>query len=361
MNSPLVKAARSVYDYFCHHNSEAELVDSFRQLYASPSDGPDLATILTELKKQPGFPDFIDRWQLIMSRPGLPSEQQATEFLRQLASSIEDDRRIFQHHNVASHERRAKGSWQDAHTCRPDKKSGWMLHITRKGAGYYNFIRSEVHTEPGDMVLFSPDSYQEYRRSQSCEEWHYNWVQFQNNSQLNDLLNWPELAPGIHFCKVTDPKTRERIEVAVDLLIKQGWSTDPEEIRIRGVCIEFLMRRCYQAIEASGSYQIDTRTRAAMQFIEDHLFSHINIEMIATAASLSPSALTRHFKKEVGATAMQWREEKRITVACQKLINGNRRMIEIAEELGYANQMYFTRCFRRHMKMTPTEFRRKHR
>ena len=97
-----------------------------------------------------------------------------------------------------------------------------------------------------------------------------------------------------------------------------------------------------------------------MQFIEQNLFDELSINLIAEASNLSVSSLNRHFKREVGVPVMQWREEKRINLACQKLLNSNKRMIEIADELGYANQMYFTRCFRRYMKMSPTDYRKQH-
>ncbi len=100
--------------------------------------------------------------------------------------------------------------------------------------------------------------------------------------------------------------------------------------------------------------------RSGTKYIEDHLFSELTTEKIAEAACLSVSSLTQLFKKRFGISIMQWREEKRMSTACNQLLHTNKKIVQIAEDLGYSNQMYFARCFKKHMKISPTDYRKQH-
>ena len=54
---------------------------------------------------------------------------------------------------------------------------------------------------------------------------------------------------------------------------------------------------------------------------------------------------------------MQYYNEKRMILATS-LIKQDLKMSEIAEELGFQNQNYFTESFKRHMGMTPSQYKK---
>nr|MDT0253901.1 helix-turn-helix domain-containing protein [Endozoicomonas sp.] len=322
--------------------------------------GIDVDVFLSELQKQPRFSAIMEGWHDPMTGSYDLKDKDATEFLRQVFSILEDDKLIFTHKNVAAHEHRYKGSWNDFHTCRPQTKSGWTLHITRKGSGHYNCVRVSLDTQPGDILLFSPSAYLECKRSDSSEEWFYSWVLFQVDNRIIDLLDWPEVASGIYYIKAKQEQREENVVKVVDRLARLGWSNELNEVRIRATIVEHLMVRCNQLVESRGYHRKDPRIQTAINFIEDNLFTAININKVADAACLSVSGLTQLFKKQCGVSVMQWREEKRMTLACNHLIHSHKRIVQIAEDVGYVNQMYFARCFRRHMKMSPSDYRKKY-
>lgn len=370
METQLAKAARNIYRYFNGLTDIRQVKKGLSYLFQTndtialdhngESTGPDLDVFLTELQKQPGFPATLETWKHPMSDSEELKDKDATEFLRQVFSTLEHDKLIFTHKNVAAHEHRAKETWGDFHTIRPQTKAGWTLHVTRAGSGHYNCVRTKLDTEPGDILLFKPNAYLDCQRAEDSEEWYYNWVLFQAGNRIVDLLDWPEIAPGIFHIKAKSGEELDKITRVVDNIAMLGWSNDPNEVRIRATAVEHLMVRCNQLIESRGYHRTDPRIQAAISFIEENLFADLNIEMVAEAACLSVSGLTQLFKKQCGVSVMQWREEKRMTVACNKLIHSQKRIVQIAEELGYVNQMYFARCFRRHMKMSPSDYRRKY-
>ena len=65
------------------------------------------------------------------------------------------------------------------------------------------------------------------------------------------------------------------------------------------------------------------------------------------------------FKKFFGQSPIDYILNHRINVAERCLLDYRIRIKEIAEDLGYANQFYFARDFKKRTGMSPSEFRRK--
>nr|WP_228550649.1 AraC family transcriptional regulator [Endozoicomonas sp. OPT23] len=302
---------------------------------------------------------FVEWRPLFHSANGITG-QQATRFIQQLFSAVESDQQVFDYLNVATYVTFKRNSWSDHVTLRPHKKAGWTLHLTLEGSGHYNCIRTQLNTQPGDILLFSPTAYIHKQLAEDCDEWNYSFVKFQANDRILDLLNWPEIASGIFHIKAESKQELEAVSSTIGFIAQQGWSSDASEVNIRSRLVEALLLRCNQIIESNGYQRTDSRLLTAVRYIDDHFTEELTVEKIARAACLSASALSKLFRKNYGISVMQWREEKRIAAACNKLIYSSLQVSQIASQLGYTNAMYFSRCFRRQMKMSPSEYKRLH-
>jgi AraC-like DNA-binding protein len=95
----------------------------------------------------------------------------------------------------------------------------------------------------------------------------------------------------------------------------------------------------------------------AMTYIEAHLADRITVGAIARAANLSTRTLMRLFRKEVGATVVDFILRRRIARARQLLKQPERTCAEIAFECGFGSVQHFNRIFRRHENTSPTQWR----
>ena len=95
----------------------------------------------------------------------------------------------------------------------------------------------------------------------------------------------------------------------------------------------------------------------AMTYIETHLADRITVAAIARAANLSIRTLMRVFRKEVGATVVDFILRRRIARARQLLRQPERTCAEIAFECGFGSVQHFNRIFRRHENTSPTQWR----
>ena len=72
---------------------------------------------------------------------------------------------------------------------------------------------------------------------------------------------------------------------------------------------------------------------------------------------MSRSTLYRQFLHCLGQSPKQYLEDFRMHRACLLLRETSLSVGAVSTSLGYSNQLYFSRAFRRHTGQTPTEYR----
>lgn len=83
----------------------------------------------------------------------------------------------------------------------------------------------------------------------------------------------------------------------------------------------------------------------------------VSVSEIAQMMNVSDSTLAKHFKKETGMSIGRYREQLIMNRARQLLATGNLPIGEIAEELGFTDQFYFSKYFKQRQKMTPSAYK----
>lgn len=96
---------------------------------------------------------------------------------------------------------------------------------------------------------------------------------------------------------------------------------------------------------------------AAVALIRTYLFDpRLSLSFIAGLLGVNERHLQRDLQKE-GANFSQLLRRERTKVAMELLATSDTPAREISRSLGYSNQAHFTRFFRSHTGMTPTQFR----
>lgn len=95
------------------------------------------------------------------------------------------------------------------------------------------------------------------------------------------------------------------------------------------------------------------------QYINTNFKQGIRLEEIAKIACMTPQALCKYFKQKTLKTLLEFVNEIRIGHACQLLINSDYNIIQVCYESGYNNLSNFNRYFKKIVKMTPAEYKKK--
>ena len=96
----------------------------------------------------------------------------------------------------------------------------------------------------------------------------------------------------------------------------------------------------------------------ALDYIESALDRNLSIEKLAEIAGVSPLYFARAFRRQHGIAPHQFVLARRIERAKQLLINGDRPLVDIALDTGFASQSHFSTAFKKIAGTTPMEFRR---
>lgn len=94
------------------------------------------------------------------------------------------------------------------------------------------------------------------------------------------------------------------------------------------------------------------------EYINQHYTEDISLDKLSKVFDLSPSYLSQLFKNEVGISYIEYLTKKRIDYAKRLLMESEQSVGEICTMVGYLDQKHFFRTFKKHTKMSPTEYRK---
>ena len=99
-----------------------------------------------------------------------------------------------------------------------------------------------------------------------------------------------------------------------------------------------------------------------MEHVLAHVLNHygdrIAVNQLAELVHLSVSQFERKFKRLFHMTPQQYILRVRINAACQALTTSQKSVAQIAAQTGFYDQSYFTKQFRKQMRLTPLRYRR---
>ena len=121
----------------------------------------------------------------------------------------------------------------------------------------------------------------------------------------------------------------------------ENWSKD-----LSGMCIRLDRHTEHTAIER------------AKGFIHHHLQDSLTIEQVAAHVYMNPTYFCAYFKKHTDETVLQYVTKQRLGLAKRRLEETDDKVTAIADSVGYHDHKYFSKLFKKHTGMAPSEYRR---
>lgn len=102
----------------------------------------------------------------------------------------------------------------------------------------------------------------------------------------------------------------------------------------------------------------DPQIGAALRSIHQSVKSPWTVQSLAAAAGMSRSAFASRFKELLGQTPLDYVTDWRMQKAIQLLHQQDKKLVEIAQSVGYESDAAFSKAFKRLVGVTPGEYRR---
>lgn len=97
-----------------------------------------------------------------------------------------------------------------------------------------------------------------------------------------------------------------------------------------------------------------------IDYMHDNLHSRITIEELANLVDLTPSYLSRLFKKETGVSVSEYIQQLKVDAAQNMLLYSDFTPSRISSILAFPDQSYFTQVFKKYTGVTPRKFQSMH-
>ncbi len=149
-------------------------------------------------------------------------------------------------------------------------------------------------------------------------------------------------------------KIEEMLGMRYGFVTELSWIKDQETLCLWVVkVLEKLIDGIYET-RHTKNYQ---RIKKALDFIETHHNEPMSVEQIATEVYLSPSRLSHIIKDELGITLVDYISRVRIDKAKALIKDKELSLSQIALDVGFPDQSYFTKVFKKIERCSPKTFR----
>jgi AraC-like DNA-binding protein len=147
------------------------------------------------------------------------------------------------------------------------------------------------------------------------------------------------------ICTMLDQSPEDRFPVLLQLLLLL--SRDREAISLASTAVE----------PENWGRAADDRVGRVLGYLHEHYREETELDRLSRVAGMSRSSLHRQFKLQAGMTVTDYVSQLRVGNACALLINTDKPVALIADEVGYQNLANFNRQFKALKKQTPRQFR----
>lgn len=257
-------------------------------------------------------------------------------------------------------------------TCNASGKSlnkAPLLHVARTLNDYEMFFvtdgvlnikqTEESRVTAGEVLFHRKDMFQAGTEAAPCT---FYWLHFdngtrvaENESELRDML--AENGDGVYFAERFRLTDTERITLMLTELNCYAAESGGETVR-RYLLKALLAEVARQYALSTTEEKKDKRFSDLLASLKYYVYGEISLAKIADIYGYNPKYLARLFSEKTGRTFTCYVTEKRIDKAKELLVSEYSSVKEIAYRIGYNDEYYFMRVFKKQTGMTPGEYRK---
>ncbi|MGM7722722.1 AraC family transcriptional regulator [Metabacillus sp. Hm71] len=239
---------------------------------------------------------------------------------------------------------------------KPQHHSLWFI---TKGKGEVVLNGKRTKLGPGKLIFFTPEMICDKKASRNHALEFY-FVRFSYALAFEEKGMW-------HFKQakdVTFPLSGVYTMTnssAIILLLDQLNSLSKR----RGAAVTFQKKLLLQELLLTIAQDFRSQTisgdskkaiEGTIEYMVDHYKNPITLSDLANIAGLSTSHYSRLFKKYIGLSPIDYLTHLRIDRAKELLVLSDIRIKEVSQTVGYADELYFSRTFKRIVGVSPSQF-----
>jgi AraC-like DNA-binding protein len=239
----------------------------------------------------------------------------------------------------------------------PHVHEGFVFTVIERGAQRFRHRGSEHLAPVGSMVLINPDEL--HTGSKAHEQgWHYRGF-YPDNARVGGVLAELELSkggmPSFASSVLHDPQLHRLFAELHRLLDSAATALQQQTAWREAILLLFQRHGHLSAGRAPGHEPL--AVARAKEMLASQLCQPPSLEQLAAAVNLSPFHFARVFRRATGLPPHAWLKQRRLEQA-RSLLKSGCAPLNVALQLGYADQSHLTRQFKQAYGVGPGEYRR---
>lgn len=240
----------------------------------------------------------------------------------------------------------------------PGVRDHYCIHHILSGSGYYSTGKVSRRLCAGDTFILYPGVELQYQADEN-EPWEYAWAGFMGTDAASIIRNtgFDKETPYILKGKIPEEKIREGLE---RIYLEKG-NTYEAAVAMTGELYSLLaVFMHYSDREEHGKDIQLGYVEKAESYIGTNYSYPVTVEDVAAYVGISRSHLFRSFQNYMGKSPKEYLTEYRIKQACHLLKETDLSVSAIAYSVGFGNNLYFSKAFKKQKGIGPSEYRRTH-
>jgi AraC-like DNA-binding protein len=256
----------------------------------------------------------------------------------------------------------------------PYFETGWHYHpeyelvLMIKGNGK-RFVGNHVSDYcEGELDFLGPNLPHWYRKEKQGETGGSIVIHFKEEFIGNGFLQIPEMQKigllfgkakmGLHFSGNTRTAAAQKMEEMLSLSGIDRLICLLSLLKILSDSPEYALLSSLEAV--NHNERESDRLQKVFSYVLDHLQEDIHVHDVAKIAVMSQSGFCRYFKNRTKKNFSHFVNEIRISHACKQLMKDDFSVSYVCAESGFNNMANFNKQFKKIVKQTPYQFKKKH-
>lgn len=231
-----------------------------------------------------------------------------------------------------------------------------LLITCLSGRGYSCTGNTRFHLDAGQVALLPAGLPHQYE-ADHAHPWSICWIHF-SGQLAAEYFAFLGLSADSPVLSLKHPEhARDAFEQLYNRM--QNLYDDTVLLQLHTQLAHYLstLARGRRESEPSRLEQTE-RVERVIHYLSQNVDQKISVEAMAAIAHWSPNHFNTSFRRVVHESPAAFFLHMKMAHACERLRTTDATIAEIAASVGLEDAFYFSRCFKRCYRMTPTEYRK---
>ena len=241
-------------------------------------------------------------------------------------------------------------------------REGYHMHVVLSGKGVLRAEGQEYHIHKGQIFLLRERDDIFYQADME-DPWYYIWITY-CGEQAGRCMAYAGFTDGVYVrdCNI-DPT--EFSNVVTDILERPHLKTSSEFYRM-SLALRFLSL-AIESWEKSGDAPRQNSDMTAEDYVNYAVklmqsnYSGIKVGEVADYIGINRTYLTAIFQARMHMSPQEYLMQIRMEKSRELLLNNDVPIYVVAQEVGYHDQLAFSKIFKKKYGLSPEQYRKKHR